>query len=90
MFTDRGEFRDLLAQVPTVRGTRYVDPDTVFEDMSRLSPCLIVLLSRAELRAVYRRFGWRGEPNVRAIQEAAKLYCNRRRRRVNASRARAA
>jgi len=73
-FIDREAFQVVLDEVKTVSGTPYEDPDTVYGDMSRLVVGWLARQSPAEIDVEYKRAGWRGRANSRALHEAAKRW----------------
>jgi hypothetical protein len=70
-FIEREVFDMVLRRVD---GKQFLDADTVYGDMSRLVVAWLAGTPPNELRALYNKWGWKGDPNVRAIHEAAKAW----------------
>ena len=68
-FIERGMFEDSLPE-------RYAGSDitTIYGDLSRLVVGMAARTDPAELKRMYLAAGWKGEPNVKAIHDAAKAW----------------
>ena len=73
-FIERDVFNKVMGEVPRLDGTDYRDIDTVYGDMSRLVVAWLACTPPDDLSAVYKKLGWKGSANVRAIHKAAKAW----------------
>jgi len=73
-FIEREEFERALSECEAQDGSAYQDIGTIYGDMSRLVVAWLACTPTDELRALYNELGWKGSPNVRAIQESAKKW----------------
>jgi hypothetical protein len=73
-FIDREEFERVLSECKAQDGSAYQDIGTIYGDMSRLVVAWLAATPTDELRDLYEKLGWKGSPNVRAIQESAKKW----------------
>jgi hypothetical protein len=67
LFIDPDVFDEYLAE-------RYKDRSTIYGDLSRLVVAHVASSSASELRDLYEKMGWKGSPNVKAIQDAARAW----------------
>jgi hypothetical protein len=84
MSNEREEF---IKEIRTVRGGKYADTTSVYLDRHWYTVASLATSTPAEIRAVFRRAGFKGDPYSRSLHEWAKRQLPKRKHRLNGNRA---
>lgn len=79
MSNEREEF---YQEIRTARGRTYADTASVYLDRYWYTVASLATSTPAEIRAVFRRAGFKGDPYSRALHEWAKRRLPKRKHRV--------